>query len=192
MVYPLFYLLAVTLMTASCTSPNKSAQPVYNSPSNEQVKIHYLITLTRLEDNPLFKKVDKVFVSERGLHEITVKSTPFENKKAAQTFLLNRRTYLHQAYSTLVAPYYGVVNADPECMKLVNVSGELKKDDESETVELAFVADETGNLTDCYSEKPFSTVKYFLKYCYKAAAVYEVKLKNRIGDAEPALSLSCN
>lgn len=167
--------------------------PVFNKVSDEQVKQSYFISLANLGQNPLFEKsADSTFQAASGQHKVIVKTNPFQNKKAAQAFLLGRRTYLHQAYSTLIAPYFGVVNADPECMKLVNVAGDLKKSKDSEQVSLTFAASESGQLVDCYSEKPQSTVKYLLKLCYKNNSVYEVKVLNKIGAVEPDVSAECN
>jgi len=183
--------LILVLMTA-CASFKKPSDPVYDVRSNEEVKLHYFISLSKINENPQFTKVNDTYSAGSGQHTLSVKSHLFPDRKSAEAFLLSRRTYLHQAYSTLVAPYFGVVNANPECMKMVDVSGNILKEPDSESMALSFVADESGNLMDCYSGSPSKTVKYFLKHCYKTNSVFEVKLVNRVGTANPAVNLVCD
>jgi len=179
--------------TAVKTQPQANPVAEYNVPSAEAVKVTYLFSLENLDKNPLLvKSVENGYSTSAGAHKITIKKNSFLNGKAAKSFLLNRRTYLHQAYSTLIAPYFGTVQADAECMKYVNLSGELKQQAGHDDIMMAFVANQQEQLVDCYSEKPSHTVKYYLHRCKKTNSVYEVKLINRIGAAEPSLSISCN
>lgn len=185
-------LFALCIVGCASSDQGKALSAQYNVQTDEKAKQHYFISLNKLNQNPLFSSVDGALSATSGQHTITVKTHKFSDRKSAESFLLSRRTYLHQAYSTLIAPYFGVVNANAECMKLVDVTGEIQKQADSQSIALAFVADQSGRLMDCYSEKPANTVNYFLKYCYKQQSVFEVKLTNQIGAVKPTVTLECN
>jgi hypothetical protein len=191
------FILSLFLI-AGCTTagePQSQTAPVaeYNVPSAEAVKTTYFFSLENLNKNPMLTKSgDNSYVASNGEHKISVSRNPFESATAAKSFLLNRRTYLHQAYSTLIAPYFGTVQADADCMKHVNVTGELKQQAGVDFIMMSFVANPKEQLVDCYSEKPSHTVKYYLYSCKKTNAVFEVKLLNRIGAKEPVVYTSCN
>ncbi len=186
----LYLAVLIGCATPSATVSKNKAE--YNVSSVEQVKLDYLISLTKLDQNSTFKKeTDSSYSAASGAHKISIAEKRFKSKKEAMTFLYTRRTYLHQAFSTLIAPYYGIVQANAECMKLVDVKGDLKKFGKDEYVSMSFGANRSEQLVDCHSEMPAYSVKYTLYLCHQINSVFEVKVLNQIGSEGPGLHITC-
>jgi hypothetical protein len=201
------YVISVLFLIflSSCKLFNKSNEAVFLSKTDnsitssfdEQVdsqpQVTYFIKLNEIDKNDNFHLTSSdEYILKNSNFKISISKIKIKNKVEGKKHILNKRMILNQSYSVLIAPYFGLVEADQDCMRLVDVKGESSKKDKSiEVTKMKFAVNENEQLIDCNVDKPVGTATYFLVSCQDYKSVYEIKIFSKIGEREPDLELRC-
>jgi hypothetical protein len=116
---------------------------------------------------------------------------PVTNKSEGLKYIFNRRMLLHQNFQNEIAPYFGVITLNQDCLKLVDTKGDLIEPNKNESyTKLSFAAKSDYTLFDCASDQFSTTLTYYFHYCANKKTVYETRFSKKIA-ADVGLNISC-
>ena len=124
--------------------------------------------------------------------DIRVLRYKFKTGPEALTYLMNRRMLLHRSFQDDVAPYFGLIKSEQECLAMVDIKADIKSDlPGAEYFFMQLPINRNNVVLDCHQKEIWGLASYYFFHCTDSHDVFEVRY-NRPRDVRPRpLNVTC-
>lgn len=152
------------------------------------------IALSDLAQNSEFinTKDDQFVFKNKERLNLKIFEYKFKKSQDAEFYLQNRKMLLHQTFQNNIAPYFGVIEANPICYSRAQVEA-VDQDLNESTRYFYMVLPVTKNLvvSDCLKDETWGLVKYEFFYCKKNNSIFELRNYNPLGQKTASYVVTC-
>lgn len=186
------------MMINSCITSNVS-QPIATAPSGVAeadfvVPLNLSLKLSQIQNSPDFTKTDADLFKYSRVSGVDLKiyRYNFLSLKDAEFFVQNRKLRLHQSFQNNIAPYFGVVELNQNCLKQARLEAiDQKIDSDTTKFFMEFPVTNRRVVSDCVRDNASDIIHYEFYLCLKKNQVYELRTYRELTDSVPHFQISC-
>ena len=170
----------------SCSHHEKS------KPNISPIVGDVFVQLSQLgEDQRLTENEQGWYVLQGENFDIKIIRHEFADKNESLKYIFNRRLLLHRNFQNEIAPYFGVIQLNQDCLKSVDTKGEMQENAVGDAwTKLSFPAKNDYSLYDCSSDLFKAVTTYYFHYCKAQNKVYETRFSKKL-ESTDSVKLSC-